>query len=84
MVYRRKEYVFDKGYMKIISANIRKYRKLAGITQEQLAIDIDRHYDYVRKLEWSKGAVDCSLDTLNRIATVLEVPMYKFLIEESN
>lgn len=36
--------------MEIISQNIKKYRKEAGITQEQLAVDIGRSYDFVRRL----------------------------------
>ena len=54
-----------------ISSNIRKYRKLAGITQEQLAVDIDKNYDFVRRLEFSGGRVSCSKHTLYKIAIVL-------------
>lgn len=38
--------------MKRISINIRKYRKIAGITQEQLAVDVGRSYDFIRRLEY--------------------------------
>lgn len=61
-----------------ISNNIKKYRLLAGITQEQLAVDIGRNYDYVRKLEFTKGKVSCSKETLYRISIVLNVEISKF------
>ena len=50
--------------MKDISFNIRKYRKIAGITQEQLAVDVGKSYDFIRRLEFKKGEIGCSLDTL--------------------
>lgn len=63
---------------KKISSNIKKYRKLAGITQEQLAVDIDRNYDFVRKLEFTNGKISCSKETLYRIAIVLNIKIDKF------
>ena len=39
----------------VIGANIKKYRLDAGITQEQLAVDIGKSYDFVRRLEFKKG-----------------------------
>lgn len=40
---------------KNISKNIRKYREEAGITQEQLAIDIGISPDYLRRFETNSG-----------------------------
>ena len=67
--------------MEIISQNIKKYRKEAGITQEQLAVDIGRSYDFVRRLEFKKGEVGCSIDTLYKIWVVLGQPVGKFFEE---
>lgn len=67
--------------MEIISQNIKKYRKEAGITQEQLAVDIGRSYDFVRRLELKKGEVGCSIDTLYKISVVLGQPVGKFFEE---
>ena len=61
-----------------VSANIKKYRKIAGITQEQLAVDVGKSYDFMRRLELKKGAIGCSIDTLYRISVVLGVTMDKF------
>ena len=59
-----------------IGLKIAYYRRLRGFTQEQLAERIDRSPEAPNILK----AV--SLDTLFDIATVLEVPPYKFLLFE--
>ena len=64
--------------MKRISLNIKKYRKLAGITQEQLAVDIGKSYDFTRRLEFKKGEIGCSIDTLYKISVVLDTRIDKF------
>ena len=64
-----------------ISLNIRKYRLLKGITQEQLAADIGKSYDFTRKLEFTKGEKSCSKETLYRIAIVLNVSVAKLYDE---
>ena len=74
----KRDFNFDGNIMKRISINIRKYIKLAGITQEQLAVDVGRSYDFIRRLEYKKGAVGCSIDTLYKISIVLGVTMDKF------
>ena len=73
----KREFNFDENIMEPISINIRKYRKLAGITQEQLAVDVGRSYDFIRRLEYKKGAIGCSIDTLYKISIVLGVTMDK-------
>ncbi|MGN1336976.1 MAG: helix-turn-helix domain-containing protein [Candidatus Coprovivens sp.] len=73
----KREFNFDENIMERISINIRKYRKLAGITQEQLAVDVGRSYDFIRRLEYKKGAIGCSIDTLYKISIVLGVTMDK-------
>lgn len=73
----RRNFHFNENIMFNISKNIRKYRKIAGITQEQLAVDVGRSYDFIRRLEYKKGAVGCSVDTLYRISVVLGITMDK-------
>lgn len=77
----KRDFNFDDDYMTKVSANIKKYRKEAGITQEQLAEDIDRSYDFMRRLEFKKGKIGCSLETLYRIAVVLGQPIDNFFKE---
>lgn len=74
----RREFNFEKNIMVKVSNNIKKYRLLAGITQEQLAVDVDKSYDFIRRLEYKKGEIGCSLETLYRISVVLGVTMDKF------
>ncbi len=77
----KRNFDFDDDYKRKISANIRKYRKEAGLTQEQLAVDIERSYDFMRRLEFKKGELGCSLETLYRISIVLGQPMDNFFKE---
>ena len=65
-----------------VSYNIKKYRKLAKITQEQLALDIGKSYDFTRRLEFKKGEIGCSIKTLYKISVVLNTSIDKFF--ESN
>lgn len=74
----RRAFNFDDDYMKKVSNNIKKYRLKAGITQEQLAVDVGKSYDFIRRLEFKKGDIGCSLGTLYRISIVLGVTMDKF------
>ena len=55
------------------------YRKLRGLTQEQLAEQIDRTPAFIGHVEAPNIKKAVSLDTLFQIATVLDVPVYKFL-----
>ncbi len=74
----KREFKFDENIMVKVSSNIKKYRRIAGITQEQLAVDVGKSYDFMRRLEFKKGAIGCSIDTLYRISVVLGVTMDKF------
>lgn len=74
----KRDFNFNENIMFNISKNIKKYRKIAGITQEQLAVDVGRSYDFIRRLEYKKGAVGCSIETLYKISVVLGITMDKF------
>ena len=50
----KREFNFEDNIMIKISSNIKKYRLLAGITQEQLAVDVGKSYDFIRRLEYKK------------------------------
>lgn len=73
----KRNFKFNENIMVNISNNIKKYRKKAGITQEQLAVDVGKSYDFIRRLEYKKGEIGCSIDTLYRISVVLDVTMDK-------
>lgn len=78
MAYEYREYNFKKDIKKIVARNIRKYRKLRGLTQEQLSLYTDRSFEFIRRIESEEGKRGFSVETLWRISTVLEVPLDKF------
>ncbi len=79
---KEKFYDFNPNIKRIISSNIRKYRKARGYTQEQLALYTELSYDFIRRIETSGGKSGFSVETLYKIATVLEVSMDELTKEE--
>lgn len=71
----KREFDFPDNLNKIVSKNVRKYRKEAGIKQEQLAIDIGISPDYLRRFETQEGREGLSLKTVRKISIVLNVSM---------
>lgn len=65
-----------------IGLKIAYYRKLRGLTQEELAEQVGVTPAFIGHLETPNIAKALSLDTLFDIAAVLEVPAYKFLCFE--
>ncbi|WP_317855158.1 helix-turn-helix transcriptional regulator [Chakrabartyella piscis] len=65
-------------YIKL-GLKISYYRKLRGLTQEQLAEQIDKTLSFLGQAEAPNIVTAISLDTLFDIADVLDVPPYKFL-----
>ena len=78
----KRDFKFNDNIMATISRNIKKYREKAGITQEQLAVDVEKSYDFIRRLEFKKGEIGCSINTLYRISVVLGVTMDKLFEED--
>ena len=69
---------FEVEYRQL-GLKISYYRKLRGLTQEQLAEMIDRTPAFIGHVEAPNIKKAVSLDTLFQIADVLDVPAYKFL-----
>ena len=65
-----------------LGLKIAYYRKLRGLTQEELAERIERTPAFIGHVEAPNINKAVSLDTLFAIAEVLDVPAYKFLIFE--
>ena len=65
----------------IIGKNIKKYRKVKGWTQRELAEKLLLSDSFIAKLE-SVTHQTISIDTLEQIANILEVPIVKFFEEE--
>lgn len=77
----KRDFSFNQNVIEIVARNVRKYRKMAGITQEQLALDIGVSNDFLRRFETTFGKEGMSLNTLYKISVVLDVSMDKFFIE---
>ena len=65
-----------------LGLKISYYRKLKGLTQEQLAEKIDKNLAFIGTVEAPNVNRTISLDTLFDIATVLEIPPYKLLKDD--
>ena len=75
-----KEKYFDK--YRTIGLKISYYRKLRGLTQEQLAEKVEKNLAFIGAVEAPNVNRTVSLDTLFDIAEALDVPPYKFLTED--
>ncbi len=64
----------EKDIYYLVGQNIKKQRKLKGLTQLELAKRSYYSYEFIRKIE-SKSACrnTFSLDTVDKIANVLEI-----------
>ena len=61
-----------------IGQNIVTLRKERGIKQEQLALDSGVSVSFLRDIE--HGRVNVSLDTLEKLAVILVVPVWVLLV----
>ncbi len=77
----KRDFKFNNNIIEVVAKNVRIYRKLAGITQEQLAIDIGVSNDFLRRFESTRGKEGMALNTLYKISIVLNVTMDKFFEE---
>lgn len=63
----------DYYYYDIVRKNIRKYRKLANLTQQQLADKIDVSMHYISQIESANPNKYFTLVIIGRIADVLNI-----------
>ena len=59
----------------IIANNIKRYRKVRKLTQQQLAEKCDFSHEYVRRIESKKSKKHFSLQTLDIYAKALDIPI---------
>ena len=72
--------IYEKQYLQI-GLKIAYYRKLRGLTQEQLAEKVERTPAFIGHIEAPNIRKAVSLDTLFDIAGGhLDVPAYRFLM----
>jgi transcriptional regulator with XRE-family HTH domain len=68
-----------KAKYRKLSLKLNYYRKLKGITQEELAEKLDKSLAFIGAVEAPNVNRTVSLDTLFDIADILEVPVHRFL-----
>lgn len=56
-----------------IARNIKKYRKIAGITQARLAEKVDLSHEFIRRIESKKGNKTFSVETIWKISVALNI-----------
>lgn len=56
---------------------VQYYRKLRGLTQEAFADEIGKSWSFVAKIESPTRAFGVSMETMFKIAEVLDVPVAK-------
>lgn len=69
---------FKDNYLKL-GLKVSYYRKLKGMTQEQLADRMNVATSFIGQIEAPNIYKPISLDTLFRISKALNVPAHKFL-----
>ena len=65
---KNEETIYD-----IIRRNIKKYRKIRGLTSAQLAEKVNLSHDFIRQIESEKTRYNFSVETLYKIAVALDV-----------
>lgn len=68
-----------RNYYKMIGLKVSYYRKIKGLTQEQLAERMGVGTSFIGQIEAVNIVKAISLDTLFRISKALDVPPHKFL-----
>ena len=75
--------ITNKNIYDTVRVNIKKYRKLKGMTQQELADAAGYSHGYIREIESIKMASTFSLDAVERIANGLDIN-FKLLFEEND
>ena len=73
----------NKNIYDTVRTNIKKYRKIKGMTQQELADAAGYSHGYIREIESIKMASTFSLDAVERIANGLDIN-FKLLFEEND
>jgi len=67
--------------VQLLGENVRRYRKLRGMTQEQLALETEMERSYVSDLE--RGTRNPSVKALGRLAEALGIEPHMLLLPAS-
>ena len=83
--YNRKAYRWRHLHVDCfpIRKNIKKYRKLRGLTSEELSEMVELSHEFIRQIESEKTAYNFSVDTFYKISVALGVTL-DMLIQKEN
>lgn len=70
------ETIYREQFIKF-GLKVQYYRKLRGMTQEAFADEIEKSWSFVAKIESPTRPFGVSMETLFKIAEVLQVPVSK-------
>lgn len=73
-------YDYYMGILKTFGNNLRKYRKLKGLSQEKLAELAGLHHTYISDIERFQRSI--ALENIQKISDALEIETYKLFMEE--
>lgn len=76
LVYGLLRVIVVSDLMKMVGEGIRHFRKLRGLSQEELASKAEVHETYIGKLERSEKV--CSVVVLAKITNALDLSMVEF------
>ncbi len=74
----------DYYYYDIVRKNIKKYRKLANLTQQELADKIEVSMHYISQIESAKPNKYFTLIIIGRIADVLNIDIRQLFDDINN
>lgn len=66
--------------VKVFGLNVKKYRKLINMSQEELAGKSNLHRTYISAIECFRRSI--ALENVQRIADALNIETYKLFLEE--
>lgn len=69
--------MYEANIYEQVARNIKKYRKIAGLTQAELAEAIGVSHEFIRRIESKKGKKTFSFQTIWNISRVLHVSLDK-------
>lgn len=71
--------MYEVNIYEQVAKNIKKYRKIAGITQAELAEAIGVSHEFIRRIESKKGKKTFSFQTVWNISKSLNVSLDKLV-----
>lgn len=76
-----KDFHYDYYYYDVVRKNIRKYRKLSNLTQQELADKVDVSMHYISQIESAKPNKYFTLVVIGRIADALNIDIRQLFDE---